>query len=95
MAIQTAAVIGGGSFGTVIGNILADNGIDTTLWLRNEDAAREINDTHHNEQYLPGVKLNPELKASVSLQQAVTGAGSVHCGSVRCLLPAKQLPRIC
>ncbi|MAD46744.1 MAG: NAD(P)H-dependent glycerol-3-phosphate dehydrogenase [Oceanospirillaceae bacterium] len=77
MAIQTAAVIGGGSFGTVIGNILADNGIDTTLWLRNEDAAREINDTHHNEQYLPGVKLNPELKASVSLQQAVTGADAI------------------
>ena len=74
MAIRSAAVIGGGSFGTVIGNILADNGIQTTLWLRNEDAANEINDKHHNEQYLPGVQLNPELRASVSLQEAVTGA---------------------
>lgn len=74
MAIQTAAVIGGGSFGTVIANILADNNVRTVQWLRNEDIAEAINQEHANPQYLPGVQLNPALTATTSLQEAVTGA---------------------
>ena len=77
MAIQTAAVIGGGSFGTVVGNILADNGIRTTLWMRNEEAAQAINEYHTNEQYLPDTALNPALTATTSLQDAICGAEAV------------------
>ncbi len=32
----SVAVLGGGSFGTVIGNIVAGNGCQVRLWLRNQ-----------------------------------------------------------
>jgi glycerol-3-phosphate dehydrogenase (NAD(P)+) len=72
--IQRAAVIGGGSFGTVVANILADNQIKTVQWMRNEVVASAINTSHTNPDYLPGVALNPELKATTDLLAAVKDA---------------------
>lgn len=71
MGIKKATVIGGGSFGTVLANILADNHIDAVQWLRNKDIADSINTQHCNPQYLPGVSLNPCLRASTDLEQAI------------------------
>ena len=74
MVIQKAAVIGGGSFGTVVANILADNHIHTVQWMRNDDVARSINEQHSNPQYLPDVSLNPALTATTDLLDAIRGA---------------------
>ena len=74
MVFQKAAVIGGGSFGTVVANILADNNIRTVQWMRNEAIAREVNEQHQNSAYVPGVELNPELTASTNLVECVTNA---------------------
>ena len=74
MKITRAAVIGGGSFGTVVANILADNKVQTTQWMRNEEVAEAINTEHTNPDYLPGVRLNPELKATTDLMSAVKDA---------------------
>ena len=74
MSIKRAAVIGGGSFGTVIANILADNGVEILQWMRNESVAESINHEHVNPDYLPDTKLNPSLKATTDLQEAVRGA---------------------
>lgn len=67
------AVLGGGSFGTIIANIMADNGHHVCLWLRNHARADEINSDHVNSAYLPDYSLNPNLKASTDLREAVTG----------------------
>lgn len=72
--MQTAAVIGGGSFGTVIANILADNQVQTRIWLRDANTAEEINQQHSNSYYLPSIKLNSKLRASTDLQQCIAGA---------------------
>lgn len=77
MIIQKAAVIGGGSFGTVVANILADNGIATVQWMRNEEVAADINNRHENPAYLPGVKLNPELRAGTDLIACVKDADAI------------------
>ena len=74
MVIQKAAVIGGGSFGTVVANILADNHIHTVQWMRNDDVARSINEQHSNPQYLPDVSLNPALTATTDLLDAIREA---------------------
>ena len=66
------AVLGGGSFGTAIANIMAENNHDVCLWLRNQDRADEINRDHINSAYLPDYPLNPLLKASASLSESVT-----------------------
>ncbi len=71
------AVLGGGSFGTVIANILAGNQHDTTLWLRNADDAEEINTQHCNSRYLPDFRLDERLIASTDLRQSVSNCDVV------------------
>lgn len=72
--MQTAAVIGGGSFGTVIANILSDNKVKTRIWMRDKTVADEINNTHQNSYYLPDTDLNPELVATTDLQECICDA---------------------
>tara|TARA_R110002167_G_scaffold40930_3_gene125378 strand:- start:5532 stop:6548 length:1017 start_codon:yes stop_codon:yes gene_type:complete len=71
------AIIGGGSFGTAIANIIADNGHDTCQWMRTPERVQEVNEQHTNEVYLPGIKLNPALHASADLRETVTGCDTV------------------
>lgn len=71
------AVLGGGSFGTVIANIIAGNGHPVSLWLRNGVRAAEINDRRENREYLPGYTLHKHLTASDSLQASVAGVDIV------------------
>lgn len=67
---KNVTILGGGSFGTAIANIVADNSHNTRLWLRNATTANEINQTHHNNTYLPGLKLNNALHATTDLATA-------------------------
>ncbi|QFU76054.1 NAD(P)H-dependent glycerol-3-phosphate dehydrogenase [Halioglobus maricola] len=66
------AVLGGGSFGTVIGNIIAENGHSVRLWLRNRERAQEINSARENHEYLPGYQLSDNLVAYDVLAAAVS-----------------------
>jgi glycerol-3-phosphate dehydrogenase (NAD(P)+) len=70
----TVAVLGGGSFGTVIANIIACNGSHVSLWLRNAERAASINEHRQNLEYLPGYVLDDKLQATTSLDVAVEGA---------------------
>ena len=74
MELKRAAIIGGGSFGTVVANILADNQVVTKQWMRNSDVAAQINNDHINPVYLPSVTLNDGLVATTDIEQAVTDA---------------------
>ena len=71
------AVLGGGSFGTAIANIMADNGHQVCLWMRNQARALEINEQHFNSNYLPDYPLNEQLRASTDLTEAVQGCDIV------------------
>jgi glycerol-3-phosphate dehydrogenase (NAD(P)+) len=42
------AILGGGSFGTVIANLAASNGCHTTQWLRDAELVAEMQATHQN-----------------------------------------------
>ena len=72
-ASHTVAVLGGGSFGTVIANIIACNGNPVRLWLRNEARAEAINRVRENREYLPGYLLHPNLRATTALEEALSG----------------------
>ena len=72
-----ATVLGGGSFGTAIANILADNGHDVSLWMRNQQSVDEILTTNENTRYLPGYKLNKKLKASTDIATTLENADVV------------------
>ena len=71
------AVLGGGSFGTVLANLSAENGHATTLWLRDEAQLAEMQETRENARYLPGFRLNDALLFSSDLAATVTAADVV------------------
>ncbi len=71
MTVGKVAVIGGGSFGTVIANIIAQNGYDASFWMRSETLAAEVNALHTNASYLPGYRLSERVIATHDMAAAV------------------------
>ena len=70
--------MGAGSWGTTFAKVLADADNDVTLWARREDVVEEINTTHRNGDYLPGVALPKSLKASTDAASVLEGAEQVY-----------------
>lgn len=62
--IQTVGVIGAGSFGTAIANLLAHN-VDVLLYSRKQDLVNKINETHHHYN----VDLSPRIVATNDLSE--------------------------
>ncbi|MFT4635343.1 MAG: glycerol-3-phosphate dehydrogenase (NAD(P)+) [Arenicella sp.] len=66
-------LLGGGSWGTTVASLVAQN-TDISIWARNADTVKEINKKHTNEKYLPGAKLPKTLVAYENIQDVVTTA---------------------
>jgi glycerol-3-phosphate dehydrogenase (NAD(P)+) len=67
------AVIGAGSWGTTVASLAAAN-TPTVLWARRDELATEIDQRHTNEAYLPDLELDPGLRGTSSIEEAVAGA---------------------
>ncbi|MGJ4843317.1 MULTISPECIES: NAD(P)H-dependent glycerol-3-phosphate dehydrogenase [unclassified Leifsonia] len=74
VAPRRIAVLGAGSWGTTFAKILADGGSDVTLWARRPELAREINEVKRNSDYLEGINLPRNLKATSKLSDAMRDA---------------------
>ncbi|MCF8536180.1 MAG: glycerol-3-phosphate dehydrogenase, partial [Rhodoluna sp.] len=70
--------MGAGSWGTTYAKVLADAGNDIWLWARREDIAEEIRDTRRNGDYVPGVVLPTNLRASSDVAEVLEGAVQVY-----------------
>ncbi len=68
------AVIGGGSFGSALADILGHNGHRVALQFRTAEAAAAFNASHINAKYLPGITLSANITATADLAEAVHGA---------------------
>jgi len=67
------AVIGAGSWGTTVAALAAVN-TPTILWSRRPELAAQINDAHVNGDYLPSFVLPQQLRATSSMEEAVSHA---------------------
>lgn len=66
------SILGAGSWGTALGQILVDNKNEVLLWSITKDTVDEINNAHTNSAYFgKDVILPAELKATDSLEKAV------------------------
>ncbi|HZD24333.1 MAG TPA: 2-dehydropantoate 2-reductase N-terminal domain-containing protein, partial [Acidimicrobiia bacterium] len=72
-SMEKIAVIGAGSWGTTLASLAAAR-VDTILWARRGDLAVSINETRTNPDYLPELDLPPRLRATDSLEKAVSEA---------------------
>ncbi|MEX2625426.1 MAG: NAD(P)H-dependent glycerol-3-phosphate dehydrogenase [Ilumatobacteraceae bacterium] len=70
------AVVGAGSWGTAVAALACVN-TPTVLWARRPDLAEHINARHANPDYLTEFALPPELRATSSLDEAVSSADVV------------------
>ena len=71
------AVLVAGSWGTALASVLAENGQDVWMWTRNSEQAAEINEKHTNEKYLKNEVLSSRIRATTSMEQAVSSAGAI------------------
>jgi len=71
---KQVAVLGGGSFGTVLANIAASNGYQVSLWVRDAEQALRINSEGANATYHPELKLSNNITADDDLASVVTDA---------------------
>ena len=74
MTKEKIAVLGGGSFGTVLANIAASNGSSVSLWVRDSENALRINSESSNSQYHPELELSSNIIASDDLKYVIANA---------------------
>ncbi|MDR3190231.1 MAG: NAD(P)H-dependent glycerol-3-phosphate dehydrogenase [Lactobacillaceae bacterium] len=74
MSKTIVAVLGAGSWGTALANVVAENGHDVRLWTHRAEQADEINNQHTNSKYMGDNPLNVKLVATADMQAAVLDA---------------------
>ena len=90
--VSKVCVLGGGSFGTAMASISAANSQvrQAVQWIRDSRVVDEINSAHTNSKYLPDTALSTALKATTSLEEAVTGAELVMVA-----IPSEHFRSVC
>jgi len=76
-SLKKVAVLGGGSFGTVLANLAASNGNQVSLWVRDSEQALRINSEGANTSYHPELRLSTNIKASENLDEVMHEASII------------------
>ena len=69
--MMNIGVIGAGSWGTTLADLLAKKGFPVTLWVYESDLAERMAKTRINDLYLNGFTLSPNLAFTNELSEAV------------------------
>lgn len=68
-AVTRIGVVGGGSWGTAIANLLAIKGYGVNLWVFEDEVIEQITARRENRTYLPGVALSGNISPSADMAQ--------------------------
>lgn len=66
--------IGAGSFGTSLAILLANKGIDVSMWAREKKIVDEINNSRTNDKYLKDLKIPKQITAFTDIDEALEGS---------------------
>ena len=86
--MRRIGIIGAGAWGTALAMALHRAGREVLIWARDPALADRLNTDHENAAYLPGVRLDPALRATSDLAEA---AG---CEALLLVVPAQHLREI-
>ncbi len=67
--VQHVGILGGGAWGTALALSARRAGRRVTLWAYEFETVSEINDNHTNRVYLPGVAIDPAIKATAKARE--------------------------
>ncbi|MEI6283024.1 MAG: NAD(P)H-dependent glycerol-3-phosphate dehydrogenase [Alphaproteobacteria bacterium] len=84
-AFKSAGVIGAGAWGTALAQVCARSGLDVVLQAREPDVVASVNANHENGLFLPGVALDPTIRASHD------AADLADCDLILAVAPAQHL----
>lgn len=87
--MQKIGIIGAGAWGTALAAASVRAGRDVTLWAFEENVVDEINSKHVNATYLSDVQLDPKLRATTDMAEAL------NVDAVLMVCPAQHLRAIC
>lgn len=85
MKIDTVGIIGGGAWGTALAQSLNRAGREVLVWAREPEVVESINAHHVNQRFLPGVALEPAIRATASLTDAAA------CDAILMVSPAQHV----
>ncbi len=74
---ETVAVLGAGSFGTALAKLMAEGGHRVTMWARDENVVKVINEESRHPKRLQEIRLPSGLTATRDVLEAVDGASIV------------------
>ena len=86
--LQKIGIVGGGAWGTALAAVARRASRDVLLWAHEPETVAAINETHTNPIYLPGVDLDPAIKATAQLSEVAT------CDALLIVSPAQHLREI-
>lgn len=97
-SFHAVGIVGAGAWGTALAQLAARTGRRVLLWAREAEVAEAINRDHENPVFLPGIPLDPAIRASdrlVDLWEAevlLLVAPAQYCRSVCRAMPRSPAP---
>ncbi len=71
LGVLPIGVLGGGSFGTALANLMAENGLPVLQWMRDPEQVAAIEQTRENPRYLKGIKVHAGVTPTADLQRVL------------------------
>ena len=69
MALQSVGIVGAGAWGTALAVTAHRAGRDVPIWAYEPETLADLAKNHRNETYLPGVSLDPAIRATDRLSE--------------------------
>jgi glycerol-3-phosphate dehydrogenase (NAD(P)+) len=83
--MERIGIIGGGAWGTALALVARRAGSEALVWAREPDVVEAINARHENPRFLPGIRLDPVIKATSDL-----GEIAASCALIALVAPAQH-----